>query len=89
MKNSKDKKCCTFLKAVKIILICIAVIALIAIIIVLIPVSLATTTTHHQNMSEIAKYDNGSTVFAGDNVIDKNKIDKIKVFSGFCFVSNL
>ena len=48
---------------------------MIAIIIVLIPVSLATTTTHHQNMSEIAKYDNGSTVFAGDNVIDKNYAD--------------
>ncbi|MBO7715129.1 MAG: hypothetical protein J6S85_16290 [Methanobrevibacter sp.] len=56
---------------------------MIAIIIVLIPVSLATTTTHHQNMSEIAKYDNGSTVFAGDNVIDKNKIDKYPIVSNF------
>ena len=32
-------------------------------------------------MSEIAKYDNGSTVFAGDNVIDKNKIDKYPIVS--------
>ena len=34
-------------------------------------------------MSEIAKYDNGSTVFAGDNVIDKNKIDKYPIVSNF------
>ena len=34
-------------------------------------------------MSEIAKYDNGSTVFAGDNVIDKNKIDKYPIISNF------
>ena len=32
-------------------------------------------------MSEIAKYDNGSTVFAGDNVIDKNKINKYPIVS--------
>ena len=34
-------------------------------------------------MSEIAKYENGSTVFAGDNVIDKNKIDKYPIVSNF------
>ena len=42
---------------------------------------MATTVTHHQNMSEISKYENGSTVFAGDNVIDKNKIDKYPIVS--------
>ena len=42
---------------------------------------MATTATHHQNMSEISKYDNGSTVFTGDNVIDKNKINKYPIVS--------
>ena len=40
---------------------------------------MATTGTHHQDMSEISKYDNGSTVFAGDNIIDKNKINKYPI----------
>ena len=56
-------------------------IALIVIIVALIPISMATTKVHHQNMSEIAKFDNGSTVFAGDNIIDKNKIDKYPIVS--------
>ncbi|AMK15305.1 hypothetical protein [Methanobrevibacter olleyae] len=47
----------------------------------IIPISLATTTTHQQDMSEISKYDNGSTVFAGDNIIDKNKINKYPIVS--------
>ena len=42
---------------------------------------MATTTTHHQDMNEISKYDNGSTVFAGDNIIDKNKINKYPIVS--------
>ncbi|WP_295622265.1 hypothetical protein [uncultured Methanobrevibacter sp.] len=53
--------------------------ALIVIIIILIPLSMATTGTQHQDMSEISKYDNGSTVFAGDNIIDKNKINKYPI----------
>ena len=56
-------------------------IALLAIIIVLVPVSMATITTHNQNMNEISKYDNGTTVFAGDNIIDKNKINKYPIVS--------
>ena len=52
-------------------------IALIVILIVLIPVSMAmTTNSTTQNMAEVSKYDNGTTVFAGDNIIDKNKINK-------------
>lgn len=42
---------------------------------------MATTTTHNQNMMEISKFDNGSTVFAGDNIIDKNKINKYPIVS--------
>ena len=42
---------------------------------------MATTSTHHQNMAEISKFDNGSTVFAGDNIIDKNKINKYPIVS--------
>lgn len=54
---------------------------MIVIIIALVPISMATTTTHHQNMAEISKFDNGSTVFAGDNIIDKNKINKYPIVS--------
>ena len=32
-------------------------------------------------MTEISKFDNGSTVFAGDNIIDKNKVDKFPIVS--------
>ena len=32
-------------------------------------------------MDEISKFDNGSTVFAGDNLIDKNKLDKFPIVS--------
>ena len=42
---------------------------------------MATTATHHQDMTEISKFDNGSTVFAGDNIIDKNKINKYPIVS--------
>ena len=56
-------------------------VALIVIIIALVPVSMATISTHHQNMTEISKFDNGSTVFAGDNIIDKNKINKYPIVS--------
>ena len=56
-------------------------IALIVIIVALVPISTATISNHSQNMAEISKYDNGSTVFAGDNIIDKNKINKYPVVS--------
>ena len=54
---------------------------MLVIIIALIPISMATTDTHHQDMTEISKFDNGSTVFAGDNIIDKNKINKYPIVS--------
>ncbi|MBR5503159.1 MAG: hypothetical protein IKV87_01740 [Methanobrevibacter sp.] len=58
------------------------IIALFVIIIVLMPISMAMNSTeNHQNMAEISKYDNGSTVFAGDNIIDKNKINKYPIIS--------
>ncbi|ADC46967.1 hypothetical protein mru_1117 [Methanobrevibacter ruminantium M1] len=57
-------------------------IALIVIIILLIPISMAMTSHHNtQNMAEISKYENGSTVFNGDNIIDKNKINKYPIVS--------
>ena len=32
-------------------------------------------------MNEISKFDNGSTVYVGDNIIDKNKVDKFPIVS--------
>ena len=32
-------------------------------------------------MNEISKFDDGSTVYAGDNIIDKNKVDKFPIVS--------
>ena len=58
------------------------VIALFVIIIVLMPVSMAMgSTQNHQNMAEVSKFENGSTIFAGDNIIDKNKINKYPIIS--------
>lgn len=34
-----------------------------------------------QNLMEVSKYDNGSTVFAGDNLIDKDKINRHPIVS--------
>ena len=50
---------------------------------------MATTSTHHQDMAEISKFDNGSTVFAGDNIIDKNKINKYPIVSNLGSVGEL
>ena len=51
-------------------------IALIAILIVLAPFSLANTDVSHMDIKQISKYDNGSTVFAGDELIDNTKVNK-------------
>ena len=50
---------------------------------------MATTSTHHQDIAEISKFDNGSTVFAGDNIIDKNKINKYPIVSNLGSVGEL
>ena len=42
--------------------------------------------THHQNMAEICKYDNGSTIYEGDNIIDKNKINKYPIISNIGYL---
>ena len=47
----------------------------------MVPLSSATIGSHHQDMTEVSKYDNGSTVFAGDNIIDENKVDKFPIVS--------
>ncbi len=55
------------------------VIGLIAILLVLAPFSLAHTDVSKRDIAEISKNPNGTTVFAGDELIDNNKVNKYPV----------
>ncbi len=41
-----------------------------------------------QNLMEVSKYDNGSTVFAGDNLIDKDKINRHPIVSNINYFTD-
>ncbi|WP_297981109.1 hypothetical protein [uncultured Methanobrevibacter sp.] len=64
-------------------------IALIVIIAILMSISLVNADNENtQNLMEVSKYDNGSTVFAGDNLIDKDKINRHPIVSNINYFTD-
>ena len=60
---------------------------MLVIIIILIPVTQSNNNSvSYDDISKISKFDNGSTVYAGDQVIDKNNVNKYPTVSNLGYL---